>query len=217
MHVHAMVPGQRPRTAKSCKGGTRVPDALIGTYQLRETTPTENPRSSKVAGGWAQGQQPNLGKITSLKNRNGRLNKVQEVGVTVLPNWSYCITHCSRLYSLAILSRPLINRRETFHLTSLSDAKIMQYYWKMNEMWVWSIYGFIWQGKTEVLGAKHFLLSLHIPQIHVDCSGVEFGVVRWPEVTWWNKTRIRSSIFSYGSKCFVIQQQFQYLNYCVIL
>ena len=50
MHVHAMVPGQRPRAAKSCKAGTRVPDALIGTDQLRETTPTENPRSSKVAG-----------------------------------------------------------------------------------------------------------------------------------------------------------------------
>ena len=50
MHVHVMVPGQRLRMAKSCKGETRVPDALIGTYQLRETTPTENPRSSKVAG-----------------------------------------------------------------------------------------------------------------------------------------------------------------------
>jgi len=45
-----MAPGQCPRTAKSCKGGTWVPDPLIGTYQLRETTPTENPRSSKVAG-----------------------------------------------------------------------------------------------------------------------------------------------------------------------
>jgi hypothetical protein len=50
MHVHAMVPGQRLRTAKSCKGGTWVPDAIIVTYRLRETTPTENPRSSKVAG-----------------------------------------------------------------------------------------------------------------------------------------------------------------------
>jgi len=50
MHVHAMVPGQRPQTAKSCKGGTRVPGALIGTDQLRETTLTENPRSSKVTG-----------------------------------------------------------------------------------------------------------------------------------------------------------------------
>jgi hypothetical protein len=44
------VPGQHPRTAKSCKGGTRVPDAIIGTYRLRETTPTLNPRSSKVVG-----------------------------------------------------------------------------------------------------------------------------------------------------------------------
>jgi len=50
MHVHAMVPGQRPRTTKSCKGGMRVPNMLIGTDQLRETTLTENPRSSKVAG-----------------------------------------------------------------------------------------------------------------------------------------------------------------------
>jgi hypothetical protein len=50
MDVYAMVPGQRLQTAKSCKGGTRVPDAIIGTYRLRETTPTENPRSSKVEG-----------------------------------------------------------------------------------------------------------------------------------------------------------------------
>jgi len=45
-----MVPGQCPWTAKSCKGGTQVPDAIIRTYQLREIPPTENPRSSKVAG-----------------------------------------------------------------------------------------------------------------------------------------------------------------------
>jgi len=50
MHVHATVPGQRLRTAKPCKGETRVLDALIGTYQLRETPPTENPRPSKVTG-----------------------------------------------------------------------------------------------------------------------------------------------------------------------
>jgi hypothetical protein len=36
--------------AKSCKGETRVPDAIIGTNQLRETTPTGNPRPTKVAG-----------------------------------------------------------------------------------------------------------------------------------------------------------------------
>jgi hypothetical protein len=35
---------------KSCEGGTRVPNAIIGTYQLRETTPTEKPMSSKKAG-----------------------------------------------------------------------------------------------------------------------------------------------------------------------
>jgi hypothetical protein len=28
----------------------RVPNAIIGTNQLRETTPTEKPRSPKVAG-----------------------------------------------------------------------------------------------------------------------------------------------------------------------
>ena len=84
-------------------------------------------------------------------------------------------------------------------------------------MWVWSICGMIWQGNTEVLGAKLILLSVHVPQIHVDCSWVEFRVVRWPEVTWWNKTRIHSNIFSYDSKYFVIQQQFQYFKYCIIL
>jgi negative regulator of replication initiation len=49
IHVFAMAPGQRVMAAKSCKGKTRVPDALIGTYQLRERTLTENPRSSKAA------------------------------------------------------------------------------------------------------------------------------------------------------------------------
>jgi hypothetical protein len=43
-------PWKRLRTAKPCKGGTRIPDAIIGTNQLRETTLTENPMSSKVAG-----------------------------------------------------------------------------------------------------------------------------------------------------------------------
>jgi exonuclease III len=37
-----MVPGQRSGSAKPCKGGTRVPDAIIETYQLREIPPTEN-------------------------------------------------------------------------------------------------------------------------------------------------------------------------------
>jgi len=37
------------KTAKSCKGETQVPNAIIGTNQLRETTPTEKPRSSKEA------------------------------------------------------------------------------------------------------------------------------------------------------------------------
>ena len=41
---------ERLWTAKYCKGETGVPDAIIGTNQLREITPTENPRSSKLAG-----------------------------------------------------------------------------------------------------------------------------------------------------------------------
>jgi hypothetical protein len=41
---------KRRKTAKSCKGKTRVPNAIFGTNQLRETTPTEKPRSSKAAG-----------------------------------------------------------------------------------------------------------------------------------------------------------------------
>jgi len=43
-------PWKRRKTAKSCKGETRVPNVIIGTNQLRETTPTEKPRSSKEAG-----------------------------------------------------------------------------------------------------------------------------------------------------------------------
>ena len=43
-------PWKRWKTAKSGKGETRVPNAIIGTNQLRETTPTDKPRSSKVAG-----------------------------------------------------------------------------------------------------------------------------------------------------------------------
>jgi len=43
-------PWKRLWTAKQCKGKTRVTDMIIGTNQLREATPTENPRSSKVVG-----------------------------------------------------------------------------------------------------------------------------------------------------------------------
>jgi hypothetical protein len=32
------------------QGRNENPDAIIGTIQLRETTPTENPRSSKATG-----------------------------------------------------------------------------------------------------------------------------------------------------------------------
>jgi len=51
--IHACLrhdPWKNLWTAKPCKGETRVPDAIIGTNQLREITPTENLRSSKVAG-----------------------------------------------------------------------------------------------------------------------------------------------------------------------
>ena len=37
-------------TAKSRKGETRVPNAIFGTDQLRETTLTENPWFSKATG-----------------------------------------------------------------------------------------------------------------------------------------------------------------------
>jgi len=37
-------------TAKSYKGETGIPDAIIGKNQLREITPTENPSSSMVVG-----------------------------------------------------------------------------------------------------------------------------------------------------------------------
>jgi hypothetical protein len=43
-------PWERLWMAKSCKGETQFRDAIIGTNQLRETTPTENPRPSKVTG-----------------------------------------------------------------------------------------------------------------------------------------------------------------------
>jgi len=41
-------PWKRLRMAKPCKGETQVSVAKTGTNQLRETNPTENPRSSKV-------------------------------------------------------------------------------------------------------------------------------------------------------------------------
>ena len=43
-------PWKRRKTANSWKGETRVPSAIIATNQLRETTPTEKPRSFKEAG-----------------------------------------------------------------------------------------------------------------------------------------------------------------------
>jgi hypothetical protein len=42
-------PWKRLRMAKSCKGEPRVPDAIIEANQLRESTLTENARSSKAA------------------------------------------------------------------------------------------------------------------------------------------------------------------------
>jgi hypothetical protein len=62
-----MTPGNVFGRPKSCKGGTRVPDAIIGKNQPREITPTENPRSSKVAG--VQHKASNqIVKIGMLKN-----------------------------------------------------------------------------------------------------------------------------------------------------
>jgi len=39
------------------------------------------------------------------------------------------------------------------------------------------------RGRLYYSYAKHFLLSFLNPQIHVDFSEMEFGVVGWPEVT----------------------------------
>ena len=48
MHVRPCHgPWKRLRMAKPCKGEMRVPVAEIGTNQLRETNPTENPRSTR--------------------------------------------------------------------------------------------------------------------------------------------------------------------------
>jgi len=52
-HLHACPhhdPRKRLWMAKSCKGETWVPDVIIGTNQLREITPTENPMTSEVVG-----------------------------------------------------------------------------------------------------------------------------------------------------------------------
>jgi len=63
--------------AKSCKGGTRVPDALIRTLQLREITLTENPRPSNVVGVEGRASNPASEKLhTSLKNLNAK--KIQD-------------------------------------------------------------------------------------------------------------------------------------------
>jgi len=48
-------PGQRLKTAKTCRGAKRVSDALVRAGQLRETTLTEKHRSSRIAGGSAKG------------------------------------------------------------------------------------------------------------------------------------------------------------------
>jgi len=42
-------PWKHRRMVKYCKGEMRVLDTIIGTNQLREITPIENPRSFKVA------------------------------------------------------------------------------------------------------------------------------------------------------------------------
>ena len=55
MLVHVMAPGQRLRRLRHVGGAKRVPDALVRAGQLRETTPTEKHRSSRIAGDWAWG------------------------------------------------------------------------------------------------------------------------------------------------------------------
>jgi hypothetical protein len=42
-------------TGKICRGAKRVRDHLISSGQLRETTPTEKHRSSRITGGLAWG------------------------------------------------------------------------------------------------------------------------------------------------------------------
>jgi hypothetical protein len=47
------------------QGRNAIPDAIIGTIQLRETTPTENPRSSKATG--VENKASNLVSIKKVK------------------------------------------------------------------------------------------------------------------------------------------------------
>ena len=63
-------PWKRLWPAKSCKGETRIPDAIIGSNQLREITLTENTRSSKVAGDEHKASNLVLEKINMLKILN---------------------------------------------------------------------------------------------------------------------------------------------------
>ena len=45
-------PWATPQTAKTCRGAQRVPDTLVRTGHLRETTLTEKHWPSRIAGGW---------------------------------------------------------------------------------------------------------------------------------------------------------------------
>jgi hypothetical protein len=51
-------PWAKSQTAKTCRDAKRVPDAIVGAGQLRETTPTKKHRSSSTVGDWAWGCQP---------------------------------------------------------------------------------------------------------------------------------------------------------------
>jgi len=46
-------PWAKSLTAKTCRGGKRVPDPLFRAGRLRETTLKEKHQSSRIAGGWA--------------------------------------------------------------------------------------------------------------------------------------------------------------------
>ena len=50
MHVLAMTPGNVERRLSHARARRGFPNAIIETNQLRETTPTEKPRSFKEAG-----------------------------------------------------------------------------------------------------------------------------------------------------------------------
>jgi len=65
-------------TAKTRRGAERFPDALVRAGQLRETTPTENHRSSRIAGGWAD--NPTSVKNMVSKSKEVKMGKASKKG-----------------------------------------------------------------------------------------------------------------------------------------